>query len=66
MLSERDIELAHPDAFDFAFGNLPAAKRASFNRHLSGGRCSGRRRRVQRHRPDHQAPPPARRTASRP
>ncbi len=38
MLSDRDIELAHPEAFDFAFGNLPAAKRASFNRHLSG--CS--------------------------
>ena len=28
MLSERDIEAAHPDAFDFVFGNLPAAKRA--------------------------------------
>ena len=42
MLSERDIELAHPDAFDFAFGNLPAAKCASFNRHLSGCRyCQG-------------------------
>ena len=38
MLSEREIGLAHPDAFDFAFGNLPAAKRAEFNRHLSG--CS--------------------------
>jgi hypothetical protein len=37
MLSERDIELAHPDAFDFAFGNLPSVKRAEFNRHLS--RC---------------------------
>ena len=37
MLTERDIELAHPDAFDFAFGNLPAAQRAEFNRHLS--RC---------------------------
>jgi anti-sigma factor RsiW len=35
MLSEREIELAHPDAFDFAFGNLPATKRAEFNRHLS-------------------------------
>ena len=34
MLSERDIELAHPDAFDFVFGNLPAANRAGFNRHL--------------------------------
>jgi hypothetical protein len=28
MLSERDVELAHPDAFDCAFGNLPAAKRS--------------------------------------
>jgi hypothetical protein len=35
MLSERDIELSHPDAFDFAFGNLPSVKRAEFNRHLS-------------------------------
>ena len=38
MLSERDIELAHPDAFDFMWGNLPAARRAEFNRHLSGCR----------------------------
>ena len=38
MLSERDIEAAHPDAFDFVFGNLPAAKRADFNRHLTGCR----------------------------
>ena len=38
MLSERDIEAAHPDAFDFVFGNLPAAKRAGFNRHLIGCR----------------------------
>ena len=36
MLSERDIEAAHPDAFDFVFGNLPSAKRADFNRHLTG------------------------------
>jgi len=35
MLSERDIELAHPDAFDFAFGNLPSVKRPEFDRHLS-------------------------------
>jgi hypothetical protein len=35
MLSERDIEAAHPDAFDFVFGNLPAAKRADFDRHLT-------------------------------
>jgi hypothetical protein len=40
MLSDRDIELAHPEAFDFVFGNLPAARRASFNRHLGGcGYC---------------------------
>ena len=38
MLSDRDIELAHPEAFDFAFGNLPRAKRAEFNRHLGGCR----------------------------
>jgi hypothetical protein len=38
MLSERDVELAHPDAFDFVWGNLPAAKRAEFNRHLSSCR----------------------------
>ena len=42
MLSERDIELAHPEAFDFVFGNLPAAGRAEFNRHLSDCRyCQG-------------------------
>ena len=34
MLSERDIEQAHPEAFDFVFGNLPPAKTAEFNRHL--------------------------------
>lgn len=34
MLSEREIELAHPDAFDFAFGNLPEVKQAEFTRHL--------------------------------
>jgi hypothetical protein len=38
MLSERDIDAAHPDAFDFVFGNLPAARRADFNRHLIGCR----------------------------
>ena len=38
MLSERDVELAHPEAFDFVWGNLPAAKRAEFNRHLSSCR----------------------------
>jgi hypothetical protein len=42
MLSERDIEAAHPEAFDFAFGNLPQAKRADFTRHLAGCRhCQG-------------------------
>ena len=38
MLTEQDIELAHPEAFDFAFGNLPRDKIAEFNRHLSGCR----------------------------
>ena len=42
MLSERDVELAHPEAFDFVWGNLPAAKRADFNLHLGGCRyCQG-------------------------
>jgi hypothetical protein len=42
MLSERDIELAHPGAFDFVFGNLTPAKRAEFDRHLVGCRyCQG-------------------------
>jgi hypothetical protein len=36
--SERDIELAHPEAFDSVFGNLPQAQRAEFNRHLDGCR----------------------------
>ena len=38
MLSEQDVELAHPDAFDFVFGNLPSANTVWFNRHLDG--CS--------------------------
>jgi hypothetical protein len=38
MLSERDIELAHPEAFDFVFGNLRPDKRAEFDRHLPGCR----------------------------
>ena len=38
MLSETEIQAAHPEAFDFVFGNLPSAKRAEFNRHLSGCR----------------------------
>jgi hypothetical protein len=33
MLSERDIELAHPEAFDYVFGNLAPARRAEFDRH---------------------------------
>jgi len=38
MLSDGDIELAHPESFDFAFGNLAAAERPGFNRHLSSCR----------------------------
>jgi len=42
MLSEREIELAHPEAFDFVFGNLPPARRAEFERHLAECRyCQG-------------------------
>ena len=42
MLSERDIERAHPEAFDFAWGNLPRDRRAEFTRHLGGCRyCQG-------------------------
>lgn len=42
MLSERDIERAHPEAFDFAWGNLPRDRRAEFTRHLGGcGYCQG-------------------------
>ena len=37
MLTEREIELAHPEGFDFAFGTLPEVKQAEFTRHLS--RC---------------------------
>src|SRR5690242_21614864 len=29
MLSERDIELAHPEAFDLVWGNLPEVSRRS-------------------------------------
>ena len=36
MLSERDIELAHPEAFDFVFSNLPSREVAGFNEHLDG------------------------------
>ena len=35
MLTEREIHLAHTDAFDFAFGNLPEVRQAEFTRHLS-------------------------------
>lgn len=38
MLSERDIELAHPESFDFVFGNLRPDKQAEFDRHLPGCR----------------------------
>ena len=41
---QRGIELllAHPEAFDFVWGNLPAASRADFNRHLADCRyCQG-------------------------
>lgn len=42
MLAERDIERAHPEAFDFAWGNLPRDRRAEFIRHLGGCRyCQG-------------------------
>ena len=36
MLSERDIELAHPDSFDFVFGTLPSGNEVLFHRHLDG------------------------------
>jgi hypothetical protein len=35
---EQDIKQAHPEAFDFVYGNLPAAKRVEFNRHLASCR----------------------------
>ena len=38
MPTDQEIEFAHADAFDFAFGNLPAARRAEFHQHLSGCR----------------------------
>ena len=42
MLSERDVELAHPEAFDFVFGNLPPDDVAEFNEHLEGCQyCQG-------------------------
>src|SRR5271165_7383910 len=66
MPSERDIELAHPEAFDFVFGNLPQAQRAEFNRHLGGCRhCQGVVEkysdigRIISNLPPHVEPPPA-------
>ena len=42
MLSETDIELAHPQAFDFVFGNLPSPDAAGFSEHLGGcPHCQG-------------------------
>ena len=38
MLSDQEIEAAHPDAFDFVFGNLAEARSTWFNRHLDGCR----------------------------
>ena len=38
MPSEQEIELAHPEAFDFVFGNLPSDATAEFNDHLEGCR----------------------------
>jgi Anti-sigma-K factor rskA, C-terminal len=38
MLTEQQIELAHPEAFDFTFGNLPTAEGVTFIRHLTGCR----------------------------
>ncbi len=38
MLTEQQIELAHPEAFDFVFGNLPTAEGVEFIRHLTGCR----------------------------
>ena len=36
MLTEQQIELAHPEALDFTFGNLPTAAGVKFIRHLVG------------------------------
>ena len=38
MLSDQEIEAAHPEAFDFVFGNLTEARSVWFHRHLEG--CS--------------------------
>ena len=38
MPSDQEIELAHPEAFDFVFGNLPSEATAEFNDHLEGCR----------------------------
>ena len=67
MLSERDIEQAHPEAFDFVFGNLPSAKRAEFNRHLTGCRyCQAVVDEYSEIGRIIKQPSPARRAASRP
>jgi len=65
MLSERDVELAHPEAFDFAFGNLTSAQQAEFNLHLVGCRyCQGvideysEIGRIIKNLPPHVEPPP--------
>ena len=65
MLSERDVELAHPEAFDFAFGNLPSAQQAEFNLHLVGcSYCQGvideysEIGRIIKNLPPHVEPPP--------
>lgn len=40
MLTEQQIELAHPEAFDFVFGNLGTGEGVKFIRHLTGcGHC---------------------------
>ena len=36
MLTEQQIELAHPESLDFVFGNLPTAEGVKFIRHLTG------------------------------
>jgi hypothetical protein len=35
MVSDRDVSLAHPEAFDFVFGNLPSLAAADFTQHLA-------------------------------
>ena len=66
MLSERDIELAHPEAFDFVSATCPRPSGPSSTAISAVAATARRRRRVQRDRPDHQAPSPSRRAARRP